>query len=296
MRPSWAEGPATMTALAAARSAAAPPAARARRSRGRAQTRSRMQALAAAAADFEAAEWGWAEPAWAPEGAGARGEAAAEATAAIFDAVDIVAALEVAAEADDEVDLTLDEYTYGEFDRAAFGAVVERLQTVHGARGGAFVDVGCGRGQLVLAAAEIAADWRDCVGVEFVPELAAIGMAACQIAGRANAAEARTRVKPRVLQGDAFVCLDDLLPPLPQQQQARDVWFCYATRMRRVAPEQGSHLQLSMPLRRAMAEGALAAIVNATLDTGGGFEEVEELHCQNRPEQQECVVRVYRAV
>jgi hypothetical protein len=70
------------------------------------------------------------------------------------------------------------ELTYGEMDLTFFVALINRLDPSEGSR---FVDLGSGRGQLVLAAAKLR-PWKLCTGIEIEPEVFEIGQGALDIA------------------------------------------------------------------------------------------------------------------
>ena len=75
------------------------------------------------------------------------------------------------------------ELTYGEMDLSFFVALLRRLNPARGAR---FVDLGSGRGQLVLAAAKMY-PWDLCTGIEIMPEVYEIGQGALAVARASQA-------------------------------------------------------------------------------------------------------------
>ena len=70
------------------------------------------------------------------------------------------------------------ETTYGEMDLAFFIALLRRINPSSGSR---FVDLGSGRGQLVLAAAKML-PWEMCSGIEIMREVYEIGQGALDVA------------------------------------------------------------------------------------------------------------------
>jgi SAM-dependent methyltransferase len=70
------------------------------------------------------------------------------------------------------------ETTYGEMDLAFFVALLRRINPSPGLK---FVDLGSGRGQLVLAAAKMF-PWQLCTGIEIMPEVFEIGQGALEVA------------------------------------------------------------------------------------------------------------------
>jgi hypothetical protein len=70
------------------------------------------------------------------------------------------------------------ELTYGEMDLSFFIALLRRLNPPRNSK---FVDLGSGRGQLVLAAAKLV-PWNLCTGIEIMPEVFEIGQGALEVA------------------------------------------------------------------------------------------------------------------
>jgi hypothetical protein len=78
----------------------------------------------------------------------------------------------------------LDEFTYGEMDLSFFLAIMRHLDPPSSAK---FLDIGCGRGQLCLAAAR-ARPWAACRGLEIIPEVLHIGRGAIEVCLQPKAA------------------------------------------------------------------------------------------------------------
>jgi hypothetical protein len=74
------------------------------------------------------------------------------------------------------------ELTYGEMDLSFFIALLRRLNPSSHSK---FVDLGSGRGQLVLAAAKLF-PWSLCTGIEIMPEVFEIGQGALEVAQKSG--------------------------------------------------------------------------------------------------------------
>jgi hypothetical protein len=74
------------------------------------------------------------------------------------------------------------ELTYGEMDLSFFIALLRRLNPPPHSK---FVDLGSGRGQLVLAAAKLF-PWKLCTGIEIMPEVFEIGQGALDVARKSG--------------------------------------------------------------------------------------------------------------
>ena len=264
-----------------------------------------VTAAAAAAANADAAT----DVAFVSDDAARRGDAARAWISCLYDAVDYEAAMEAAAALEAEVGSSLEdqrdedeELMYGEFDMGFFLALLESLEDRLAAReakkkkngGGAFVDVGSGRGQLaVLAAAARPTGWSRCVGLEYMPILHAIaeqvkggveggvGVAAATMKGmEEDEREAVYAALPKIddvsplkfVRGDMY---DD--GDMGRALDGASLVFMFSTRFGVVEDdgegegEGGAVLKVSSHVRRHVEAGTLIVTVNNVLSEADGF-------------------------
>ena len=166
------------------------------------------------------------------------------------------------------------ELTYGEMDLELFLAVLKYLGPPQRRK---FIDIGCGRGQLVLTAALIG--WRRCEGIEIMPDVLEIGRGALDVL-RGNLAP----TPPTIGAGGAAgfdgcqLHLGDMYVDTAHIKDA-DVVFVYATCF---ATEDGETLgRLSRVFAEHVRTGTTIVTVNKRLKEADGFHLEETLFGRN---------------
>lgn len=157
------------------------------------------------------------------------------------------------------------ELTYGEMDLAFFLSILKYVGPPNGRK---FVDVGCGRGQLVLAAA-LVGGWGCCEGIEIMSDVLEIGNGALEVV-RGPSCPPFPRLGKggsdgfdhvKLHQGDMYVETATL--------RDADVIMAYATCF---ATEDGEVLgKLSKVFASATKPGATVITVNKRLKEEDGF-------------------------
>jgi hypothetical protein len=167
------------------------------------------------------------------------------------------------------------ELTYGEMDLAFFLSILKYLGPPNGRK---FVDVGCGRGQLVLAAG-VLGGWSSCEGIEIMPDLLEIGRGALDVVRGPLCPEV-----PRVGKGgaDGFLnCrlhLGDMYEDTEPLRDA-DVVLAYATCF---ATDDGETLtKLSKVFASSCKSGSTVVTVNKRLKEEDGFTMITTLQGHN---------------
>jgi len=167
------------------------------------------------------------------------------------------------------------ELTYGEMDLAFFLSILKYLGPPNGRK---FVDVGCGRGQLVLAAG-VLGGWSSCEGIEIMPDVLEIGRGALDVVRGPLCPEV-----PRVGKGgaDGFsncrLHLGDMYEDTEPLRDA-DVVLAYATCF---ATDDGETLtKLSKVFASSCKKGSTVVTVNKRLKEEDGFTLITTLQGHN---------------
>ena len=157
------------------------------------------------------------------------------------------------------------ELTYGEMDLVFF---LEILKYIGPPNGRKFVDVGCGRGQLVITAA-LVGGWGRCEGIEIMADVIEIGNGALEVVGGPSCPTLPRIGKSgsdgfnhvRLHQGDMYLDTQPL--------SDADVVFAYATCF---ATEDGEVLsRLSKVFAASIKSGATIITINKRLQEADGF-------------------------
>jgi len=181
---------------------------------------------------------------------------------------------------DDEAE----ELVYGEFSLPLFCALLDEVSP---SRATTFLDIGAGRGQLVLAAAK-EWEWRECVGLEIVPELFHLACLAAESVGDVLLSPSR------IVKGNMHHrTLGQVTAGVSNDEGHRCVAFLYATKFERMPDDEC--LLVSSPLHAALPSGSTAITVNGRLRESDGFELVSERTGPN-PEGGEVKVYTWRSV
>jgi hypothetical protein len=163
------------------------------------------------------------------------------------------------------------ELTYGEMDLAFFLSILKYVGPPNGRK---FVDVGCGRGQLVLAAA-LVGGWGRCEGIEIMNDVLEIGNGAldvvrgpsCPPCPRLGKGGSDGFEHVKLHQGDMYVDTETL--------RDADVIMAYATCF---ATEDGEVLgKLSKVFASSTKPDATVITVNKRLKEEDGFDLVDTL-------------------
>eukprot|EP00802_Teleaulax_amphioxeia_P017710 Tamp_17875.p1 GENE.Tamp_17875~~Tamp_17875.p1 ORF type:complete len:413 (+),score=37.15 Tamp_17875:85-1323(+) len=167
------------------------------------------------------------------------------------------------------------ELTYGEMDLAFFLSILKYLGPPNGRK---FVDVGCGRGQLVLAAG-VLGGWGSCEGIELMSDILEIGRGALDVV-RGPGCPALPRVGKGGADGFAHcrLHLGDMYRDTEPLRDA-DVVLAYATCF---ATDDGVSLsKLSQVFAASCKSGATVITVNKRLKEEDGFTLVDTLQGRN---------------